>query len=250
MKKITVFLGEAKDDRVGKSTNILGHRTNNEYKEYISSKTLYKTYAEQYFSILNENNELAKAIYAAIDETNDLFNVFYKNNIACYITGQMVGKIIETNLAKQLSNINGFKFVQTRSDKSEKDFECISTPNLDNENYNIDKINTKTPKFFSIELKCTKGNQVAGSRSYAADLTKSKEKSSFYILIYYEMPNLPDTFDDIESEENYKFHINHRTVKAKFCYLEQTDWWYSTGGASSLKETILNANGRFINIIP
>ena len=152
-----------------KSTNIKGHKTNSEYIEYLKSDDpeLFKQYVEEFVKVINKGDALKNAINDAINDTNNILSIFYENNISGFVTGQMIGKIIESVLAKRLNNVNGFSYRQTESDKLEKDFTCIKFPK--NELDKIDIFKDKQVEFFDIELKCSQSQQISGSKSYATD---------------------------------------------------------------------------------
>jgi hypothetical protein len=229
-----------------KSTNIKGHKTNSEYADHLrsSDSELFKQYAEEFVKVVNKGGALRKAITDAIGDTNDILNIFYENKIMGFVTGQMIGKIVESVLAKRLNNINGFSYRQTESDKFEKDFICTKIPK--NELAGIDIFNGKPDEFFDIELKCSQSQQISGSKSYATDTSK-KTKRSFYIFINYNKPGIPDEGEN-DIDVNKKFSIDANKVNISICYLEQCDWWYSSGGACSPKISMLKEYGRIIKI--
>lgn len=234
-----------------KSTNINGYKTNADYIKYLKNNddpNLFKQYAEEFVKIINKNNALKTTIIDAINDTNNILNIFYENNIMWFVNGQIIGKIIESVLAKRLNNsskLNGFSYKQSTSAKFEKDFVCTDFPKNE-----IDKINIfkdKSENFFDIELKCSQSSQIIGGKSYAADKLSKKNKKSFYIFINYNKPNIPNECEN-DIEINKKFIIDVDKINISICYLEQCDWWYSSGGSCYPKLHILKDCGRIINI--
>lgn len=233
-----------------KSTNINGYKTNADYIKYLKTNdnpNLFKQYAEEFVKIINKDRALEIAIKNAIKDMNNILNILYENNIMGFVTGQMIGKIIESLLAKRLNNsseLNGFSYEQSTSNKFKKDFVCTDFPKNETDIINIFK--DKPIDFFDIELKCSQSQQISGSKSYATDKSK-KNKESFYIFINYNKPSIPDEGKN-DIEINKKIIIDANNINISICYLEQCDWWYSNGGACSPKLSILKDNGRIINI--
>lgn len=232
-----------------KSTNIKGHKTNSEYIEYLNTDNpnLFKQYAEEFVKLINKDGALEIVIKNTIEDINNILNIFYENNIMGFVTGQMIGKIIESVLAKRLNNsllLNGFSYRHSISDKVEKDLVCTNIP--ENEISKIDIFKDKSLEFFDIELKCSQSHQISGSKSYATDESK-KNKESFFIFINYNKPNITDEGEN-GIKINKKINIDVDNINISICYLEQCDWWYCNGGACSPKLSILKDYGRIINI--
>lgn len=226
-----------------------GHTSTYDKQEYMDNPKheIYKQYALDYLSVLNSDGQLYTCIKEAINSTNDVFDVFYSNGISGFLNGQMVGRIIETNLADQMKSINGFAYSQGQENSSEKDINCTVMP----EDFDIDGIES-LPYNYGIELKCSKGKGITGNKSYAKDINGRKDKASFYILINYEWPtDLPENNEDVTQADllnEYKFNIKSYT--AYFCYLDKDDWWYGDkGNAASLKMGVLKQK-RLLEIKP
>lgn len=163
------------------------------------------------------------AVDNAISNTNNILKVFNDNNLAEYVNGQMLGRIIEKELAKSC-NFGGFSFRQGSEGKDEKDIECISIGKKLPEEYNAILGDIDNPHNYGIELKCTQRSKPVGNKSYAMDLTDDtthKGKQSFYIVITNIHWGKGTTNANITSYNVY------------FGFLRQMDWKGAAKGNSA-----------------
>lgn len=213
-----------------------GHTSAYDKTSYENSEShaIYKQYAADYLAALNEGDKLYMCINSAIDRTNQIFDVFYANGISNFLTGQMIGRMIETSLSEKMANLNGFEFKHGKENGSDKDIECCAVPS----GFTIDGLDS-SKGVFDIELKTSKSNKFTGNKSYAQDADSKKSKNSFYILIKYKLSKeLPEDNEQKTKENNFRFKITD--FNAYFCYLVQNDWWYGDkGNAASLKTDVL-----------
>lgn len=213
-----------------------GHTATYNRNEYLTSKDhdKYKQYAANYLAALNEGDKLYNCINAAINRINEIFGIFYTNGISNFLTGQMIGRMIETVLSEKMATVNGFKFSHGKENGSNKDIKCEEVPS----GFTIDGLKY-SDGVFDIELKTSKSNKFTGNKSYAQDVDSNKSKDSFYILIEYKLSKeLPEDTEQDNKEQNFRFTITE--FKAYFCYLVQNDWWYGDkGNAASLKTGVL-----------
>ena len=223
-----------------------GHKSTYDKKSYEESEShaIYKQYATDYLAALNEDYKLHACISEAIKKTNEILDVFYTNEISNFLTGQMIGKFIETSLSKNMTNVNGFKFKHGQENGIDKDIKCDGVPS----GFTIDGLDSSKEDIFDIELKTSKNNSFTGNKSYAQDVNSNKNKDSFYILIKYKLSKeLPEDNEQNNIEKNFRFKITE--FEAYFCYLVQNDWWYGDkGNSASLKTGVLKEK-RLIQII-
>ncbi len=224
-----------------------GHTSTYNRQEYVDNKDhdKYKQYATDYLVALNKGDKLCTCIVKAIKRTNDILDIFYTNKISKFLTGQMIGKFIETSLSENMTNVNGFKFSHGKESGIDKDIKCVSVPS----GFNIDGLGSSIKDgIFDIELKTSKSNRFTGNKSYAQDTNSNKNKDSFYILIKYKLSKeLPEDNEQDNKEKNFRFSIT--SLEAYFGYLTQNDWWYGDkGNAASLKTDVLK-DKRLIQII-
>ena len=163
---------------------IEGHKSTYDKTSYENSEShaVYKQYATDYLAALNKGDKLYMCINEAIGQTNKILDIFYTNKISKFLTGQMIGKFIETSLSENMTNVNGFKFSHGKESGIDKDIKCGSVPS----GFNIDGLGSSIKDgIFDIELKTSKSNSFTGNKSYAQDTDSNKSKDSFYILIKY-----------------------------------------------------------------
>lgn len=223
-----------------------GHTSTYNKNEYLKSKDhdKYKQYAIDYLDVLNADYKLHNCIIEAIKQTNKILDIFYTNKISKFLTGKMIGKFIETGLAENMTNVNGFEFEQGQENGIDKDIKCKKVPS----GFTINGLNFPDESGFSIELKTSKSNSFTGNKSYAQDADSKKSKDSFYILIKYKLSKeLPEDNEQNPNKNNFRLKITE--FKAYFGYLTQNDWWYGDkGNAASLKTGVLK-DKRLIEII-
>lgn len=215
-----------------------GHKSTYDKKSYEESEShaVYKQYAADYLAALNEGDKLYMCINNAIDRTNQILDIFYTNEISNFLTGQMIGKFIETSLSKTMTNVNGFEFSHGKENGIDKDIKCDGVPS----GFTINGLGSSIDDgIFDIELKTSKSNKFTGNKSYAQDVDSNKSKDSFYILIKYKLSKeLPEDNEQDTKEKNFRFNIT--TFEAYFGYLTKNDWWYGDkGNAASLKTDVL-----------
>ena len=58
-----------------------------------------------YLDILNTNDELVKRVNNAIVDVNDVISKIWEIDLPYVFSGQIVGRLVETCLAKQMINI-------------------------------------------------------------------------------------------------------------------------------------------------
>ena len=179
---------------------------------------------QQYINLLGENNILDAVRDALENKTNNILDIFNKNSITEFVNGQMLGRIIEKNLASGRT-IGGFAFRQGSEGRDEKDIECVSIggQRLD-EKFNEIIGNVDDAHNYGIELKCTQGSRPVGNKSYAIDVTDDstkKMKQSFYIII-----------TNIKwGKGTANLRINSYNVY--FAFLQQKDWVGANKGNSA-----------------
>lgn len=223
-----------------------GHTSTYNRQEYLSNKDhdKYKQYATDYLATLNKGNKLCTCITEAIKQTNKILDIFYANEISNFLTGQMIGKFIETSLSKNMTNVNGFKFKHGQDNGSDKDIKCEEVPS----GFTINGLGSSIDDgIFDIELKTSKSNKFTGNKSYAQDVDSNKSKDSFYILIKYKLSKeLPEDNEQTTKEKNFRFKITD--FEAYFGYLIQNDWWYGDKGNSASLKTDVLTQKRLIKI--
>ena len=178
-----------------------------------------------YLEIIGRGNVRA-AVDTAISNTNGILKVFNDNNLAEYVNGQMLGRIIEKELAKNC-DFNGFTFKQGSEGKDEKDIECIGIGTRLPEEYDVILGDVNNPHNYGIELKCTQGSKPVGNKSYAMDPTDDttrKGKQAFYIVI----TNIRWRSG---SGENITAQITSYNIY--FGFLRQMDWKGAAKGNSA-----------------
>lgn len=222
-----------------------GHKSTYDKTSYENSEShaVYKQYAIDYLAALNKGDKLYACIIEAIKQTNKILDIFYANEISNFLTGQMIGKFIETSLSKNMTNINGFEFSHGQENGSDKDIKCDEFPS----GFTINGLDS-SKSVFGIEIKTSKSNSFTGNKSYAQDADSNKSKDSFYILIKYKLSKeLPEDNEQDTKEKNFRFKITD--FEAYFGYLIQNDWWYGDkGNSASLKTDVLKEK-RLIQII-
>lgn len=172
------------------------------------------------------SSNICSAVETAIKNTNNILEVFNKNQLAEYVNGQMLGRIIEKELAKSC-DFNGFTFRQGSEGKDEKDIECESVGEYLDEKYNDILGNVKEKHNYGIELKCTQSSKPVGNKSYAMDPTDDntrKGKQSFYITI-------TNIHWKNGSGENLSAQITNYNIY--FGFLRQIDWKGAAKGNSA-----------------
>lgn len=224
-----------------------GHKSTYDKTSYESSEShaVYKQYAIDYLAALNKGDKLRTCIIEAIKQTNKILDIFYTNKISKFLSGQMIGKFIETSLSENMTNVNGFKFSHGQENGIDKDIKCGEVPS----GFTINGLGSSiNDSIFDIEVKTSKSNKFTGNKSYAQDVNSNKNKDSFYILIKYKLSKeLPEDNEQNTNEKNFRFNII--SLEAYFCYLTQNDWWYGDkGNAASLKTGVLK-DKRLIEII-
>lgn len=222
-----------------------GHKSTYDKTSYENSEShaVYKQYAIDYLTVLNEGDKLRTCIINAIKRTNEILDIFYTNEISNFLTGQMIGKFIETSLSENMTNVNGFKFSHGKENGSDKDIKCEEVPS----GFTIDGLDFSKKDILSIELKTSKSNSFTGNKSYAQDADSNKSKDSFYILIKYKLSNELPKDNEQTSKEKIRFNIT--SLEAYFCYLTQNDWWYGDKGNSASLKTDVLKDKRLIQII-
>ena len=224
-----------------------GHKSTYDKTSYEESEShvVYKQYATDYLAALNKGDKLYTCITEAIKQTNKILDIFYANEISNFLTGQMIGKFIETSLSETMTNVNGFEFSHGKENGSDKDIKCSRVPY----GFNINGLGSSiNDGIFDIELKTSKSNSFTGNKSYAQDVDSNKSKDSFYILIKYKLSKeLPEDNEKDTKEKNFRFNIT--LFEAYFGYLTQNDWWYGDKGNSASLKTDVLKDKRLIQII-
>jgi len=225
--------------------------------------SIYGALANAYIENVFSKEQLLQFVENGISKTNNILKIFGDNDISEFVNGQMLGRIIEKNLAESFPhNEDGFNYKQGSEGDSDKDINCVGAPKevintlkkyiLDNpdipEENHIKNINTN---FFGIELKCSQGSDIVGNKSYAIDGDGKKEKSSFYLLINYKLnENIPNNAS--ESQENKQINKKYLSIdkySVYFGYITSDCWWYGNkGNAASLKLSKLKETNRLIEI--
>ena len=200
-----------------------------------------------YLDILNTNDELVKRINNAVVDVNDVISKIWEIDLPYVFSGQIVGRLVETCLAKQMININGCWYKHGNENSKEKDFECIavfsklkSSPYLKDFLTSVDK-DPEDIYNFGIELKCSgRANTPTGNKSYVMDTTSEKDKSSFYLFIRYK---------ENKKEFNGKSYLHSIELKgAWFGFLSQSDWkTYNSGQNATVPAQTMKTN--FIRFI-
>lgn len=233
MKNLQQYLNEGHKSAYDKTS----------YKES-ESHAVYKQYATDYLAALNKGDKLYNCINDAIEQTNKILDIFYANKISKFLTGQMIGKFIETSLSESMTNVNGFEFSRGKENGIDKDIKCDGVPS----GFTIDGLDSSKEDIFDIELKTSKNNSFTGNKSYAQDANSKKSKNSFYILIKYNLSKeLPEDNEKDNKEKNFRFKITD--FEAYFGYLVQNDWRYGNTGNSAYLKTGVLKEKRLIQII-
>lgn len=239
MKELISFINEV-HIKEGNSKSI----TEEDKKSYIN-------YSYKYFEYLNNNGKLGKAIEETFKYISDnVLKIMNDNHISNFIDKKIIPRIIEYYLATKMSDINGFKFIQSEENSKNKDICCKKINDKILEEDIFKDINDNPLEFFSIELKCSsKPSSITGNKSYAIDKSdnQKKNKQSFYILI---------TYDYFDNKTNGNKNITIKLKNAYFGYIVQNDWIYGDSGNSSrlkIKDLLHSSNNeknnRIIQII-
>jgi hypothetical protein len=188
----------------------------NEYENTIIGK---------YLSIIGEG-DMQKGMYRIFDacnstiiELNDRFIKMIRDIEALEDTNKIWPLIIEKSLAKRLNNHIPSSILKYRSGnqgKQEKDIHCDGIgENVFIVELSFYGLDPNDPKSYSIEVKTTYNgpSSINNSVQYAKDpeIEGGKIKKSFYIFIYY---NLPNEYNDIVLR------------RIQFAFLTQSDWYY------------------------
>lgn len=190
----------------------------------------YAQIARSYLDLLGGEDEILIRALNAIEKTNiELAGAREKwgdDHAKIYCKGQLLGHMVETNLAEQMDGCGGFKFVQGKEQKNHKDIECIYAPYFLDKKYNSlpvsdeSNFDVSTAHSYGIEVKFSTTKKISGSKSYAKDkhtARSKKDKYSFYILI-----SNGRITDDIQISDDFDVY---------FCFLVQEDW--SAGDAGN-----------------
>lgn len=263
MKSINEYINNNDYVNITEAGNNQGMDWATNMADYLSDKKhdIYGALANAYIENVFTKEQLAQFVQAGIDKTNSILKIFGDNDISEFVNGQMLGRIIEKNLAESFPHDeDGFKYKQGSEGDSDKDINCESAPknvidaikkyisdnpDIPEENH----IKNISANFFGIELKCSQGSDIVGNKSYAIDGDGKKEKSSFYLLINYGLnTEVPETPTDKENEP-VKSRLVIKNYSVYFGYITSDCWWYGQkGNAASLKLSKLKETNRLIEI--
>lgn len=179
----------------------------------------------KYLTIIGEGN-FQKGMYRIFDasnntifEVNQKFVKLLRDIEALDDLSKIWPTIIEKYLAKNLNNYIPqyiFKYRSGNQGKQEKDIHCDEKgENILILELNMFGLDPNNPKSYSIELKTTYNGPscINNNVKYAKEpeIPGGKVKKSFYIFIYY---NLPNDYNDMVLK------------RVQFAFLTQTDWYY------------------------
>ena len=204
----------------------------------------YKELAEVYLNLLGGPSALKEKVETAIAKTNEIiktiFDALGSDLTKKIVNSQVIGRIVEGELAKSLNGLGGFSFVQGSEGKNDKDIECVKNGGTVDKKFddlqvaNGIKFISSSAHSYGIELKCTQSNTVIGNKSYANDESSErskKDKYSFYILL-----------TKLKPDSNFVIQNNYNI---QFCFLTQSDWKAAAKGNSA---KIVAVDDRLIKI--
>lgn len=207
-------------------------------KDYLIDESLngdmgmFRALAQKYVECIGEDN-IKSVVKSAENDINDVISKLWSLDIPFVTKGQFVGRVLETCIARHLTDLNGFRFQQGVENSSDKDFECKAIPGNVKDDFegfsDINKFNN--PHNFGIELKCFQGSSPVGNKSYAADDDNGLkgDKKSFYLLIGYTPIKASS-----KTGESLLQRISIRSIRV--VYLLHSDWQAAAkGNSASLK---------------